>query len=508
MREDRRGVARDAFSKTTPSVQLGWQGRLVPFYFQRPENNIRHRMPTLEDVDAFVQQSSEYFEGIDVRGHAYSVNSKGEIAVKEKLALLGGPKAFTRSEELSQASRWPVFTEEEKAAVCEVLESGNVYGVISEFEQKFANYHGVRFALAHNNGTSSIHSAYFAVGVQPGDEVITSAYTWHLQVSPILSLHAIPVFCDVDRKSGCIDPDDIKRKVSKRTKAIAVVHPFGAVAPMDGIVSIAKEHGIAVIEDCSHAHGATYKGKKVGTLGDIGCFSLQASKLMTAVEAGVFITNDEEYYERACVLGHYERIPRLKSERYRKYNDPQKEQAPSCFGFKYRIHPLAAAIALVQLRHLDEWNEIRRRNMGYLTKMLSQVGGEVFEPPYEAPETKRVWLNYICQYHREKTGVSRERFIDALRAEGLPVTGGRTGYLPVYWNPIYEERSVWAEGYPFDAPYVSRKVTYQQGMCPEAESFFKRTVGLPVLHRPCSQELLDEVVETVAKVLDSVEALR
>lgn len=428
--------------------------------------------------------------------------------MRKELALFGGPKAISRSDELARVSRWPTFTDEEKAAVCEVLESGDVYGVIAKFEQEFADYHGVSFALAHNNGTSAIHSAYFAVGVQPGDEVITSAYTWHLQVSQILALHAIPVFCDINPKSACIDPDDIKRKISKRTKAIAVVHPFGAIAPMDEIIAIAKEHGIAVIEDCSHAHGATYKGKKVGTIGDIGCFSLQASKLMTGIEAGVLITNNEEYYERACVLGHYERIPKLKSERYRKYYAPEKEQAPSCFGFKYRIHPLAAAIARVQLRHLDEWNETRRRNMGYLTQRLSEIGGEVFEPPYEAPGTKRVWLNYICQYHAEKTGVSREKFIEALRAEGLPATGGRTGYLPVYWNPIYEERSVWAEGYPFDAPYVSRKVVYERGMCPEAERFWQRTVGLPVLHHECRQELLDEIVEAVAKVLRSLNALK
>ncbi len=428
-----------------------------------------------------------------------------------RLALLGGSKAVTRGAELASASRWPVFTEEEKAAVCEVLEAGDVYAPIAQFEQEFAAYHNIRFALAHNNGTSAIHAAYFAVGIEPGDEVITSAYTWHLQVSQILALHAIPVFCDIDPKSACIDPTDIERKISRRTKAIAVVHPYGAIAPMDEIVSIARKHGIAVIEDCSHAHGATYKGRKAGTLGDIGCFSLQATKLMTAIEAGVLITDNEEYYDRACVLGHYERIPQLKSVKYRKYHQPEKEQAPTCFGFKYRIHPLAAAIARVQLRHLDEWTAVRRRNMGYLTEALKELEREtadVFEPPYEAPGTERVWLNYICQYYADRTGVPRERFIEALRAEGLPATGGRTGYLPVYWNPLYEERSMWAEGYPFDAPYVSRKVTYERGLCPEAERFWRRTVGLPVLHREASKELLNEIMGAVEKVLRNLASLR
>ena len=430
----------------------------------------------------------------------------------EKLAIHGGPKAITREKELAEVRRWPVFTEEEKRAVIDVLESGNVYAPIAEFEREFATYMGVRYALATNNGTSAIHSAYFAVGVGPGDEVITSAYTWHLQVGQILALHAIPVFCDIDPKSACIDPDDVKRKISPRTKAIAVVHPYGAIAPIDEIVEIARDHGIAVIEDCSHAHGAKYKGRMVGTFGDIGCFSLQASKLMTAIEGGIMITNNEEYYERACVLGHYKRIPRLKSERYRRFYEPGKEMAPACFGFKYRIHPLAAAIARVQLKHLDEWTKIRRKNMCYITERLKEVGeehGGVFEPPYERPGGERVWLNYICQYYADKSGVSRENFIKALNAEGLPTNPGRTGYLPVYWNPLYQERvSIWKEGYPFDAPYVSRKVTYPKGLCPEAERFFKRTVGLPVLHREASRELLDEYVGAVVKVLRNLDSLK
>ena len=144
---------------------------------------------------------------------------------------------------------------------------------------------------------------------------------------------------------------------------------------MNEIKEIARRHNLAVIEDCSHAHGALYKGRKVGTIGDIGCFSFQASKLMTAIEGGVLVTDKEEYYERACVLGHYERIPKLKSPHYRKYYNPEKVQAPTCFGFKYRMHPIAAAIARVQLKHIDEWNRVRRRNLAYLTERLTADRG-------------------------------------------------------------------------------------------------------------------------------------
>ncbi|MCS6859631.1 MAG: DegT/DnrJ/EryC1/StrS family aminotransferase [Abditibacteriales bacterium] len=428
--------------------------------------------------------------------------------MSEKLALFGGAQALTRVEELTHVSRWPSFAEEEKAAVLEAMDADHLYAVTAQFEEEFAAYHGVRFAVAQNNGTSTLHAAYFAAGVGPGDEVITSAYTWHLQVGPILALHALPVFCDVDPRSAALDPDDVRRKISRRTKAIVVLHPYGGVAPMEDIIAIGREYGLPVIEDCSHAHGATYRGRKVGTLGDIGCFSLQASKLMTAIEGGVLITDNEEFYERVCVLAHYERIPRLRSQQYRRFYEPDKVQAPACFGFKYRMNPLAAALARVQLRHLDEWNAVRRQNMKYLDRRLMEVGRGVFEPPYEAPQTERLWLNYICQYHADKAGVPRERFIAALRAEGLPVSGGRTGYLPVYWNPLYEERcGIWGAGYPFDAPYVTSPVTYQRGMCPQAERFEQRTVGLPVLHRPVSQELREEIVRAVEKVIDNLAEL-
>ncbi len=429
----------------------------------------------------------------------------------EKLAVHGGPKAITRKEELGKSSRWPSFTDEEKDAVLEVLDAGDVYGPIAEFERDFAAYMGSRYALPTNNGTSAIHSAYFAAGVAPGDEVILSAYTWHLQVSQVLALHAIPVFCDIHPKSACIDPGDIRRKITPRTKAISVVHPYGAIAPMDEIVEIAGEKGLIVVEDCSHAHGATYHGRKVGTIGDIGCFSLQASKLMTGIEAGVMITDNEEFHERACVLGHYERIPKLKIDRYRRLYEPEREMAPACFGFKYRMHPLAAAIALVQLRHLDEWTRVRRENMCWLTERLGEVGRKnngVFEPPYDEIDTERVWLNYICLYYADKAGVGRPAFIEALNAEGLPASGGRTGYLPVYWNPVFEElMDIWGDGYPFRAPYTKAEVSYPRGICPEAEVYYKRTVGLPVLHHPTDEAVLEQYAGVISKVLGNLPAL-
>ncbi len=423
------------------------------------------------------------------------------------LALLGGPKAIRDEPAVRQASRWPIFSEEAKKAVWDTLEQPDLYQVIRELEEAFAAYHDVPFALAHCNGTSSLYTAYFAVGVGPGDEVIAPAYTWHLEVEPILALGAVPVFCDVDPRDGCADPDDIRRKVGPRTKAISVAHIFGAVAQMDQIMKIAKERNIAVIEDCSHAHGATFDGQKVGTIGDIGCFSLQASKLMTAIEGGIFITKNQHYYERACVLGHYERIRSLTDPDLRKYADPEKEQAPACLGYKFRIHPLGAAIALVQLRHLDETNQIRDANMRCLCRIIEEVGDGILTPPYERKRTQRVWFEFHCRYHEEAAGVPRQLFIQALRAEGLPVSKGRAGYLPVYWNPLYYEYSSWGKKEPVRQFWSHPTASYSPGMCPVAETLWRSLIQFPVFHRPLPDGTLNQVGEAIAKVIRGLPAL-
>jgi dTDP-4-amino-4,6-dideoxygalactose transaminase len=429
----------------------------------------------------------------------------------EQLALLGGPKAVRHPEALARATTWAWFGQDQRDAVLAAMENTErdpalLYEENYALERDFVAFTGATYALAHNNGTSTIHSAYFAAGVQPGDEVLTSAHTWSFQVSQILALHGIPVFCDVDPQTGCIDPDDIEDKISPRTRAIAVVHCYGAVAPMDEVMVIARRHNLKVIEDCSHAHGATYKGQAVGTIGDIGCYSLNASKLVSGLECGVMITSSEDLFNRACLLGHYERLPALPPA-YRKYNDPGREMAPTSFGFKYRANPLGSALARAQLRSYPQRLAAQRRTMRALTRALEGIS-PAFVPPYEAPGTERVWLNYVGRYFSEQAGgVPRERFIAALKAEGIPATTGRAGYLPIYWNPIYEEREVWAPGVPFDAPYTSRRVEYPRGLCPKAEALWPHQVGLPVVRHDCDPVVVEEIVAGVTKVLRGIDRL-
>jgi len=356
--------------------------------------------------------------------------------VIEKLAIDGGEKAITLDQ--TEANKWPPLGEEEFAAVKRVMQMPDFYEEAYTLEEEFKDYIGSRYALAHNNGTAAIHAAFFALGIGPGDEVITPSYTYWATCMPILTWGGISVFAEVDPETCNIDPEDIKRRITSRTKAIIVVHLWGLPCEMDEIMEIARRYNLKVIEDAAHAHGAEYKGKKVGAIGDIGCFSFQASKLMVGIEGGMLVTNNQGYYERAMALGHYRRLNNLPSESfYRKYY-------ATCFGFKYRIHPLAAAIARVQLKHLDERNKKRNENIEYLDAKLDDLPGiRTFKTP---SYMKRVYYQHEIVLEEEKLRVSKEKVIEALRAEGAEVSGER--YPLQHQQPIYKEKNIPVEYLP------------------------------------------------------------
>ena len=408
------------------------------------------------------------------------------------LALNGGERAVTLDD--TEASRWPIITDEEIDAVTDLLKRGEIS--FSEepykFEEEFSRYLGVKYALMCNNGTAAIHSAFFAAGVGPGDEVIAPSLTFWATVMPILSCNAVPVFCEVDPKTCCIDPEDVERRITPQTKAIIVVHLFGMPAEMDEIIDIAEDHDIAVIEDASHAHGAEYKGRKIGSIGDIGCFSLQASKMMVAGEGGILVTNNREYYERAVALGHYERLPHLPSDsKYRKYHVAH-------FGYKYRIHPLAAAIGRVQLKYLDERNKERNGNMEYLSSNLRGVKGiELFDTP---PYVERTYWQYEIKYRSEELkAFSKDSFIEALRAEGVKITAER--YQPLHLQPIFNERNI--RRCPFNCPHLKRKIICREGDLPITEKLQRRLLALPAFPQ-ARRKLLDQYVNAFKKVTTTV----
>jgi len=409
-----------------------------------------------------------------------------------KLAINGGSKAIT----LSQSDPWPIIDDEVIEAVVNQVKSKQLSTseTTYKFEEEFAAYHGVKYALAHNNGTASIHGAFFGVGVGPGDEVITTAATFWGTYMPILSCQAIPVFCDIDPFTGCPDPEDIERRISPYTKAMIIVHLGGMPAEMDAIMEIAQRHNIIVIEDCSHAHGATYKGQKIGTIGDVGCFSMQTGKLLPSGEGGIMITNNLEYHERAVCLGHYERISKLPDAEYHKYSS-------TCLGYKYRINPLASAIARVQLSYLDERNKRRNDNVMYLKDGIAECKGiNPLKPPdyifrgyYSRP-----YVQYVAE---ELDGLPKAKFIEALRAEGASVSSGAPGGS-AHLAAVFQERQHPA----FSRPEIKREVKYQRGDLPASENPRQDLMTVPALHN-VSKELLDQYIEAFKKVSENADEI-
>lgn len=409
-------------------------------------------------------------------------------AVGEKLAVLGGPKTVT----IPAGDRWEPISNAEIEAVHSLLAKrsvGDLYKVLDEFEQAFAAFVGTKYALSHCNGTASLHAAMFAAGVGPGAEVIVPSYTWHATITPVLHCGATPVFAELDPRNLCLDPADVGRRVTPRTKAIAVTHVFGNVADMDGIMDVANRHKLIVIEDCSHAHGATWHGRQVGSVGHIGCFSMQASKALSAGEGGVLVTNDPHLFDRALILGGYGRIL---GHRATPEFDDLKEMG---LGIKYRANPLGIAFAAAQLRRLNELNEHRTRVADYLNAHLRGVEGiATVEPLPGARRGGYLELNFRYT-GKEKWGVPPEEFVKAVGAEGVGIWLRRGGYGAMHLAPLFNDFDLSQLGGCFydwkRHPDGRRPRRYAPGSLPITESVVEQVFSLPALALP-PEGLLDQ----------------
>lgn len=422
-----------------------------------------------------------------------------DVQNKYKLAIKGGTKTVT----ITAKDGWRYIQEEEIELVIKMLKEEKITmvpDVVRECEKDYANYFGTKYALSQNNATSCLIAAFFAVGVGPGDEVLVPAYTWHATISPIVLNNGIPVFCEIDPKTLTIDPEDIRRKISRNTKAITVVHIWGNVAKMDEIMDIAREHHLPVIEDCSHAHGAEYDGKKVGSIGDIGVFSLQGSKPITGGEAGIIVTNNTDYYERILLCGHYGRLEKdLVTDKYRDIG-----RGPG-IGYKFRAHPLAMGIAKIQLTRLDKINKKRTATVAYLDKELSKLKG--IEPVSAYPLAKRGgFYEYRLIYHPEQLdNLPPDKLIKALKAEGVPVNTCR--YPLWHTHPLYQGYDIHGKGCPFHCPQVKKFIPPKLGDLPVTESIHHNLLALPVYTEP-PPGLLKQFVESFRKVIENITELK
>lgn len=337
----------------------------------------------------------------------------------KNLAIHGGAPA--RNIKTNPWPQWPVWGKEEEKGLLEVLNSG-VWSYNgpkeTEFNRLFAKFTGVNHSICAVNGTVTLQLALEALEIGWGDEVIVPGLTWQATAATVIDVNAVPVLVDVEEDTWCIDPVKIREAITPRTKAIVPVHLYGGFANMDEIMAIAQEHNLAVIEDCAHKHGGEWNGKKAGSIGDIGSFSFQLSKHLTAGEGGAVTTNDPRLAQRLDALRNCGRRPE---------GEPQEEVDKGIGDYgddgnfiqsgNYRITEFQAAILVEAMKRMPEQNKIRDANGDYLNGLLKDLPG-ITPLKRDERETQRAYFNFAFRYHQENfKGLPVQKFREALEAE-------------------------------------------------------------------------------------------
>jgi len=347
--------------------------------------------------------------------------------------------------------------------------------VTEEFEKEFAAWQGIKYALGFSCGTASLHSAMYGCKVGIGDEIICPSVTYWASCLPAFSLGATIVFAEIDPQTLCIDPKDIEHRITDKTKAIVVVHYLGHPSDMDPIMLIARKHNIKVIEDVSHAHGGLYKGRRVGTIGDVAGYSLMSGKSLVAGEAGMLTTNDREIYERAIAFGHYERFGEsIQTPHLQPYIHLPLG------GYKYRMHQLSAAVGRVQLKHYDERTTEIQRSMNYFWDLLEGTPGiRAHRPASDSGSTMGGWYAAHGLYVPEELeGLSVRRFCEAVRAEGVEnIVPGANAAL--HLHPLLNTCDVYGHGKPTRIANSNRDLRQALGSLPVSETIGRRVYSIP-----------------------------
>ncbi len=417
------------------------------------------------------------------------------------LAIAGGPPVLARSD----YANWPIITADDRRLINEVLDSGIVAGgtapQVSALEREWAQYLGAKHCLTTVSGTSALQMALAAAGVGPGDEIVTSAFTFLASASCALHQMAIPVFVDIDPRTYNMDPGKLEAAITERTKAIIPVHIQGLPADMDEIMAIARKYKLKVIEDACQAHGATYKGKKVGTIGDISAFSLNCLKNLCGGEGGLFCTDNDDYREKGALIRMFGDEIDEETHR-RKYN-------ASILGYMYRNQELPAALARGQLRHLDENNAVRIANANYLTQELSKIPGVT--PPHCPADCTHVYFMYNLRFDPQAAGVKAEprRFRiaveKALYKEGMLV--GQWQTMPVPAQDIFQSKLGYAgTNYPWIIN-ESRgiKYNYDPSQFPVSQMLCDSYTVVHGIHAPNGRPLLEKIVAAFHKVFANLD---
>jgi dTDP-4-amino-4,6-dideoxygalactose transaminase len=389
-----------------------------------------------------------------------------------KLAINGGEKLAR-----DPFPMWPSLAENGILKAEEVLRSGRVNywtGPLGmEFEKAWAEFNGARFGISTSNGTSALHTALASLGIGPGDEVICPSYSFIASSFCVLQAGALPVFADTGR-DHVLSPESVEKNITERTRAVIVVHLYGIVADMDPIMEIARRHKLFVIEDCAQAFGGEYKGKKVGTIGNAGCFSFCQSKhFTTGGEGGAVITDDEDLAWRCRSFRDHgydvkKRMNLLELESKLMYIHSQ-------VGFNYRMTEVQSAIGLAEVERFASWNLPRRRRNGRMLIEALKDHPLILEVPPDTEERKNAfwWCPFVIDIDR--LSVTTKEFVAAINAEGVPA-------YTVLWPEMYKEEAYLKPtgfgraNYPFRDP-SARTISYSEVSCPTAHWLTDRTVS-------------------------------
>lgn len=396
------------------------------------------------------------------------------------------------------------FTAADRRAVADYLDrpgpTNSIFGrdgVLREFEDELADYFGRRHCILTNSGTNALHSAFFAAGIEPGDEVICPTYTFHATVTPLLQLGAVPVLADAELDTGNIDPAHVEKLITDRTRAVVVTHQWGH--PVDGpaLRAIAQSARLVLIEDVSLAVGASLDDELAGSFGDIACLSLGSTKLLSGGQGGALLLDDDAMWERATLLGHFSRrsLETVASLFNRQFAD-------TGYGHNYRMHVLAIVVSRARFHRLDELIRMRHERYDLLADGLDMFGA-LASPTTRPGAFRGSWHGFCAAYDADATGIPLAGFAQALAAEGLEVAPG--GYQP----PLHLARLFCAASdgvWPRTGGPAGRRV-YRPGDLPVAEAHVSRLLGFPLfLDEPMA--LVEAYVAGYEKVAAQLDRLR
>src|SRR5688500_8703351 len=367
--------------------------------------------------------------------------------MKNELAINGGNRT------VSKKFPWPLFDDADVHTVSQVVESGqwgnpDCRGLVEKFEKEFAEYCGSKYAISCVNGSVALRLALIASGVKPGDEVIVPPYTFIATATIVIEANCVPVFVDIHPDTYNLDASKIEAAITERTKAIIPVHFAGLACDMDRIMAIARKYKLFVIEDAAHAHGGEYKGKKLGSIGDAGCFSFQSSKNLNAGEGGLIVTNNEKLFD---MMNSLRNVGRVKDGQWYEHH---------YIGCNYRITQFQAALLSQQLTRLEEQTRLRDENGKYLSKLLEPIGG-ITPLTRGHGETIHTYHLFIFRYDKSKFGgLSKKEFSEMLAAEGVPSFMGYP--KPIYEQPLFQQKN-------FMCYAIPEYVDYSNVHCPISE---------------------------------------